>query len=70
MLALGCPEIDVIRVAADAMGADTRGRAQPVAGRADVRGIRPAMTTAAWRRTVSTTCGRLHGARAPACCRR
>ncbi len=36
-LALGCPEIDVIRVAADAMGADTRGRAQPAGGRADVR---------------------------------
>ncbi|WP_454730692.1 MULTISPECIES: DUF4118 domain-containing protein [Cupriavidus] len=40
-LALGCPEIDVIRVAADAMAADARGRAQPAAGpgsRADVRG--------------------------------
>ncbi|EHP44396.1 osmosensitive K+ channel histidine kinase KdpD [Cupriavidus basilensis OR16] len=36
-LALGCPEIDVIRVAADAMGADKRGRAQPSGGRADVR---------------------------------
>ncbi|GAB7548047.1 DUF4118 domain-containing protein [Cupriavidus sp. 8B] len=36
-LALGCPEIDVIRVAADAMGTDTRGRAQPEPGRADVR---------------------------------
>ncbi|WP_420995254.1 DUF4118 domain-containing protein [Cupriavidus sp. 30B13] len=28
-LALGCPEIDVIRVAADAMAADARGRAPP-----------------------------------------
>ncbi|MDF3838589.1 sensor histidine kinase KdpD [Cupriavidus basilensis] len=36
-LALGCPEIDVIRVAADAMRGDTRGRAQPATGRADVR---------------------------------